>query len=196
LLSVCATPSAYPPGQFDYYILSLSWSPQYCAGSNHGDDAQCERPYGFVVHGLWPQYEHGYPRDCRDRERVSEETIARMLPLMPSRGLIIHEWHTHGACSGLGAEAYFATVERAWSGVRIPSAYRSPSRDLTVDSSRVKRDFVGANPGLREASLAVECSGQYLREVRVCLSRELVPRGCGADVADECGGSTLLRGIR
>jgi len=157
---------------------------------------QCARPYGFVAHGLWPQNERGWPRDCRDPERVSEDTIARMLPLMPSRGLIIHEWHTHGACSGLGAEAYFNTVERAFRSVRIPEAYRSPDGMLTVDPVQLKRAFVGANAGLREADLAVECSGRYLREVRVCLDRGLGPRACGADVSDQCGGMAVLRPVR
>lgn len=191
-----ASASADPPGQFDYYLLSLSWSPQYCAGSRRDDDAQCARPYAFVVHGLWPQDERGYPRDCRARERVSEDTIGHMLPLMPSRGLVIHEWRTHGACSGLGAEDYFATVERAYRSIRIPAPYQAPDRYLTVSPAQLKRDFIAANPRLRESSLAVECSGHYLREMRVCLSRELQPRDCGADIADDCAGNATLRPVR
>jgi len=197
LALAASSASADQPGQFDYYILSLSWSPQYCASSNRGGyEAQCARPYGFVAHGLWPQNERGYPRDCRSDERVGDDTIARMLPLMPSRGLIIHEWHTHGACSGLGAEVYFSTVERAYRSVRIPDAYRSLDHYLTVDPQQLKRDFVGANPGLRESGLAVECSGHYLQEVRVCLTRELGPRACGADVEDRCGDTAVLRPVR
>jgi len=189
--------SADQPGQFDYYVLSLSWSPQYCASSNRGgDEPQCTRPYAFVAHGLWPQNERGYPSDCGSRERVGEDTIARMLPLMPSRGLIIHEWRTHGACSGLGADDYFDTVSRAYRSVRIPAAYGALDRYLTVDPQQLKRDFISANPGLRESGLAVECSGHYLREVRVCLGRDLSPRACGADVSDDCGSSTVLRPVR
>jgi len=164
-----STAAADQPGQFDYYVLSLSWSPQYCASSNHGgDEPQCTRPYAFVAHGLWPQNERGYPRDCGSRERVGEDTIARMLPLMPSRGLIIHEWRTYGALDHY----------------------------LTVDPQQLKHDFVSANPGLRESGLAVECSGHYLREVRVCLGRDLSPRACGADVSDDCGATAVLRPVR
>ena len=188
--------SADQPGRFDYYVLSLSWSPQYCAGSHRDDEPQCARPYAFVAHGLWPQNERGYPRDCRSRERVGDDTIGRMLPLMPSRGLIIHEWRTHGACSGLGADDYFDTVTRAYRSVRIPEAYRALDHYLTVDPQRLKRDFVGANPGLREEDLAVQCSGHYLQEVRVCLTRELGPRACGADVEDRCGDTAVLRPVR
>lgn len=188
--------TADQPGLFDYYVLSLSWSPQYCAGSHRDDGAQCSRPYAFVAHGLWPQNERGYPRDCGGRERVGDDTIERMLPLMPSRGLIIHEWRTHGACSGLGADDYFDTVTRAYRSVRIPEAYRALDHYLTVDPQRLKRDFVSANPGLREEGLAVKCSGHYLQEVRVCLTRELSPRACGADVEDRCGETAVLRPVR
>ncbi|WP_169740623.1 ribonuclease T2 family protein [Nevskia soli] len=191
-----STAHADQSGRFDYYLLSLSWSPQYCAGSHRDDGLQCSRPYAFVAHGLWPQNERGYPQDCGGRERVGDDTIARMLPLMPSRGLIIHEWRSHGACSGLGADDYFDTVTRAYRSVRIPETYRSLDHYLTVDPAQLKRDFVGANPGLREADLAVQCSGHYLQEVRVCLTRELSPRTCGSDVRDECGGSTVLRPVR
>ena len=196
ILAVTASAFADPPGQFDYYVLSLSWSPQYCAGSHRDDDEQCARPYAFVVHGLWPQNERGYPRDCGSNGRVSEDTIAHMLPLMPSRGLIIHEWRSHGACSGLEADDYFATVEKSYRSVRIPERYQAPDRYLTVSPALLKQDFVASNPGLRESGLAVQCSGHYLQEMRVCLSRQLQPRDCGADVEDRCRGDATLRPVR
>ena len=56
-------------GAFDFYVFSLSWSPSFCAsagergGVSKSQQIQCggERPYAFVVHGLWPQYEKGFP---------------------------------------------------------------------------------------------------------------------------------------
>lgn len=191
-----AAARADQPGRFDYYLLSLSWAPQYCAGSHHDDGQECARPYAFVVHGLWPQNERGYPRDCHAGERVGDATIAHMLPLMPSRGLVIHEWRSHGACTGLGAEDYFATVERAYRSIRVPAQYQAPDHYLTVSPAQLKRDFVAANPGLRESGIVVECSGHYLRELRVCLRRDLQPRDCGADIEDDCGGSATLRPLR
>jgi ribonuclease T2 len=127
---------------------------------------------------------------------VSDATIERMLPIMPSRGLVIHEWRTHGACSGLGAEDYFGTLEKAYRGVRIPPAYQAPDHYLSVAPAQLKQDFAAANPGLRAEDLAVQCSGHYLREVRVCLTRELSPRACGADVDDACEGNAVLRPVR
>ena len=59
------------PGEFDFYVLSLSWSPSFCAaaeerGNSGRSQAQCgERPFSFVVHGLWPQYDRGFPEYCK-----------------------------------------------------------------------------------------------------------------------------------
>jgi ribonuclease T2 len=195
-LSLAAAASADEPGRFDYYLLSLSWLPQYCAESHRGDEEQCSRPYGFVVHGLWPQYERGFPSDCPAHGRVDDATIGHMLPLMPSRGLVIHEWRSHGACSGLDARRYFATVERAFNGVRIPETYRAAERYQTVNVPQLRRDFAAANPGMPEAAVAVECAGHYLKEVRVCLDRQLAPRACGVDVETRCGATATLRPAR
>src|SRR5262249_40589503 len=54
------------PGQFDYYVLSLSWSPSFCeTATGNARRQQCgTRPFSFVVHGLWPQYERGFPESC------------------------------------------------------------------------------------------------------------------------------------
>src|ERR1700742_1117182 len=56
------------PGQFDFYVFSLSWSPSFCesGGGRGNSDEQCNRgrPFAFVVHGLWPQYERGFPENC------------------------------------------------------------------------------------------------------------------------------------
>ncbi len=199
LLVLVASACARGGAGFDYYLLSLSWSPEYCAHSQRGgDEPQCRRAFGFVAHGLWPQNEHGYPHDCPSGGWVSEATIDRMLPIMPSRGLVIHEWRTHGACSGLPADAYFDQVGQAFGSIRIPAAYQSPRLPLQVSRLAVKRAFVDANPGLAAEDLALECGGGELREVRVCLTRQLKPRACGGDVRDRCDGDdeVLIRPLR
>jgi ribonuclease T2 len=187
---------ADPPGRFDYYVLSLSWSPQFCASGDHDDQTQCARPYAFVAHGLWPQNEHGYPRGCDSRERVSDDTIDHMLPIMPSRGLVIHEWHSHGACSGLGPDDYFATVERAYRSIKIPQKYQAPQGYVSVGVDELKNDFAAANPGLKPEDMALQCSGHYLQEVRICLTRELGERACSSDLRDRCGDTAVLRPVR
>ena len=140
LILLCACFSAADaPSRFDYYVLSLSWSPQYCARAL-GHEPQCARPNAFVVHGLWPQYERGYPSDCRTNARVAEATIERMLPIMPSRRLVIHEWRAHGSCSGSSPHAYFADVERDYRSSRVSDTRWTQARACSTDM----RDRCGA----------------------------------------------------
>lgn len=174
-------PAAAASG-FAFFVLSLSWSPSYCEAE--GEDAnrqQCAsgRPYAFVVHGLWPQYETGYPEFCATAEpTVAEATLRGLHDLMPSAGLIRHQWKKHGSCSGLSQADYFATLRAARGRVTIPAPYRRLDAYRTVDPDSVERDFVAANDGLAQDGVAVTCDRRYLREVRICLTRDLVFRPC------------------
>ena len=142
-------------GQFDYYALVLSWSPTYCAEKGDSDRMQCNRSdgrrYSFVLHGLWPQYERGYPSECQLPRRpfVPEPVIDSMLDIMPSRGLVIHEYRTHGTCSGLDPERYFSTAHRLFDSIKIPERFRNPIQSQTVSPSDVRNEFLRANPAFR-----------------------------------------------
>jgi ribonuclease T2 len=173
------------PGEFDFYVLSLSWSPSFCeAGSERGSrrepDQQCgERPYAFVVHGLWPQYERGFPEFCQvPAPRLDRTIVGTMLDVMPAPRLVYHEWDRHGTCSGLSARAYFDTVRKARAVVKIPTEYMEVKAPLTVTPDEVEEAFVKANPGMTRAAIAVGCDNRRLREVRICLSKELRFRDC------------------
>jgi ribonuclease T2 len=183
------------PGQFDYYVLSLTWSPQYCA-DNGGDrdQRQCgaQRHYAFVLHGLWPQDERGLPQSCAAGGTLPRSLVDRMLDVMPSPSLVRHEWATHGTCSGLAAEPYFAAARRAFESVRIPDRFRAPVREVYVSPRTVGTEFVDANPSLPPAGIAVLCSGRYLREVRICLDRHLRSRPCGRDIRSRCRGHEVI----
>ena len=173
-------------GRFDYYLLSLSWSPQFCATEASDDDPQCGRLYGFVVHGLWPQNERGYPRDCGRGEYLEDSLIHRMLPVMPSKKLIIHEWKAHGVCSGLSSRGYFGLVEQVRAKLVIPEVYRTTGLALTRTIPELKQEFIAANPGLKPNHMSLQCAGNYLKEVRICFNRDLQPRACGSDLRDTC----------
>lgn len=173
------------PGQFDYYVLALSWSPSWCARAKERapdrvPQTQCGgRPFAFVVHGLWPQHEHGYPSYCqRPAPRVDDTVIKDMLDLMPSRDLVIHQWRRHGTCSGLDPQAYFAAVRKARAAVTVPSDYRILADQVSVAPAAVADAFIQANPGLSRAALAVTCDRTRLTEVRVCLTRDFAFRAC------------------
>jgi ribonuclease T2 len=173
------------PGEFDFYVLSLSWSPSFCeeaAERNPGraPQQQCgERPYAFVVHGLWPQYEKGFPEYCQvPAPRLPRGLVSAMLDLMPSPRLIYHEWDKHGVCSGHSASRYFESVRKARAAVKIPDQYIELSAPLTVTPQEVEDAFVKANPSLPAAGIAVGCSDRRLREVRMCMTKEFGFREC------------------
>lgn len=188
----CAPPvgAGETAGDFDYYILSLSWSPTFCAltGDARGED-QCDRrhDFGFTLHGLWPQHETGWPSDCRTgaRDATRAETRA-MADIMGSAGLAWHEWKTHGRCSGLSAGDYFATSRRAYEKVALPEVFRTLRKDVTLPASVVEEAFVKANPGLEASMITITCEAGRIDEARICLTRELVFRPCGSDAARDC----------
>jgi ribonuclease T2 len=183
------------PGRFDFYLLSLSWSPSFCeTASQAARGEQCgARPYSFVVHGLWPQYERGFPKDCQvPAPRLDHRIVDEMLDLMPARRLVYHEWDAHGTCSGLGQRAYFDTVRKARAGVKIPAQFDNPQAPLTVAPGEVVDAFVKANPGLAPAAIMIDCDRTRLREVRICMTRELAFRECGADKGRVCRSDSLV----
>ncbi|MGH6790499.1 MAG: ribonuclease T2 family protein [Pseudolabrys sp.] len=177
------------PGQFDFYVLALSWSPSFCASereraSGRTPDQQCgSRPYAFVVHGLWPQYEKGYPSYCQvPAPRLDRSTVSSALELMPSPHLVFHEWDRHGTCSGMNARDYFDAVRKARAAVKIPDEFVALTAARTVTPDAVEDAFVKANPGLSRAGFAVSCDNTRLREIRVCLGKDFGFRDC-AEVA-------------
>jgi ribonuclease T2 len=170
-------------GQFDFYVLALSWSPSFCeATSERGRDggAQCGlRPYSFVVHGLWPQYEKGFPEFCQvPAPRLDRNIVSSMLDLMPAPRLIFNEWDKHGTCSGLSARAYFDTIRKARAVIKIPQEYLDLKAPRTVTPDEVETAFVKANPGLKPTAIAVTCDSRRLSEVRLCVNKDFSFRDC------------------
>lgn len=184
------------PGEFDFYVLALSWSPSFCdaAGDRANRQAECgERPYSFVVHGFWPQYERGFPEYCQQpAPRLDRNIVSSMLDLMPAPRLIFNEWDRHGTCSGLSPNAYFENVRKARAAVKIPDAYIAPSAALTVTPDEVEEAFVQANPGLSRDGIAVTCRSRRLGEVRICLGKDLRFRACPDIDARACRRDELV----
>ncbi|ERF83207.1 ribonuclease T2 [Bradyrhizobium viridifuturi] len=174
------------PGEFDFYVLSLSWSPSFCeaaserGNNSRGTQAQCGgRPYSFVVHGLWPQYERGFPEYCqRPSPRLARNIMTSMLDLMPAPGLIYNEWDKHGTCSGLGERGYFEAIRKARATVKIPEEFLQLSEPKTIAPDELETAFIKANPGLSNSAISVTCASNRLSEVRICLSKDLQFRAC------------------
>lgn len=173
------------PGRFDFYVLALSWSPSFCEASRERNGGQTNqqqcgpRPYSFVVHGLWPQYERGFPRECQvPAPRLNRNIVNSMLDLMPSPRLVFNQWDRHGTCSGLNSQQYFDLVRKARETVKIPDQFHDLSGYKMVTPDEVEQAFVDANPGLPRAGIAVTCDTRRLSEVRICMSKDLQFRDC------------------
>lgn len=173
------------PGAFDFYVLALSWSPSFCetaaerGNSGRSQQIQCGRPYAFVVHGLWPQYERGFPEYCqRPSPRLDRNIVSSMLDVMPAPGLIFNQWDKHGTCSGLGARAYFEGIRKARAAIKIPEQFLDLSEPKTIAPSEIEEAFVKANPGLSNSAISVVCTSRRLSEVRICMNKDMQFRDC------------------
>lgn len=179
--SVAAGERGAAPGIFDFYVLSLSWSPSYCAAEGgEANTEQCERAFAFVVHGLWPEYEQDYPEFCPSSQpdRVPKELAEAYRDIVPSAGLMGHQWRKHGSCSGLSQSDYFALLRKARQRVTVPAGLSHIEAPRMISPEDVERQFVAANPGLAPAGIAVTCDRRFLREVRICMTRGLQFRAC------------------
>ncbi|MEP6883821.1 MAG: ribonuclease T2 [Gammaproteobacteria bacterium] len=172
-------------GDFAYYLLSLSWSPAFCLSSPNAKECNGPRRYGFIVHGLWPQNEQGWPEHCDMHRQVPDEVVQAVADVMPARELVYHEWSAHGTCSGLEPAAYFELLRRAYASVTIPRELLRPAQASEQSPAVIADAFLRANPRIPLQSVVVTCTGQEvprLREVHICLRRDLTPRSCTADV--------------
>ncbi len=127
-------------GEFDYYVLSPSWSPTFSAleGEARGNP-QCDRALGWVLHGLWPQFDQGWPSFCRSTERnPTRADTAAMADIMGSSGSAWHRWKKHGRCSGLSADDYFAPARLAFDTVTRPAVLRKLGRPVEVPAEVIE----------------------------------------------------------
>jgi ribonuclease T2 len=181
-------------------VLALSWSPTFCASAEAEDEAaQCRRgpAFGFIVHGLWPQYRTSRPQFCPHPDRwVPERMISSMLPLMPSKRLVIHQWRKHGTCSGLAMDDYFGLMKRLFANLSIPARYRSPPAAVAASPDEIRSDFIAANPGLEPSMIAIACRRgnrrATLSEVRICFSPAGEFAQCSPRRRTDCQAETLV----
>ena len=188
-------------GEFDYYVLSLSWSPAWCALD--GDDrgaAQCaaQAGRGWILHGLWPQYHRGWPSHCRGTRRPPSRALtAGMADVMGSSSLAWYQWKKHGTCTGLSAPDYYALARQAFARVTRPAVFRKLDRPVRVAPVLIEQAFLKANPGWKPDMLTITCRAGRIQEARLCLSKGLEPVPCGRDVVTDCRlGSALLDPVR
>ena len=177
-------------GDFDYYVMALSWSANWCAleGDARGED-QClpGKRLTFTLHGLWPQFETGWPEYCQTTARdPSRSQSAAMADIMGGAGLAWYQWKKHGRCAGLSAEDYFTTARKAFASVKEPDIFAKINKTLRVPAAVVEEAFLAANPGLSNDMITITCKAGMIQEVRLCLTKDMEPRRCAAGTIRDC----------
>jgi len=186
-------------GDFDYYVLALSWSPNWCALEGDARDAeQCGEDFGWIVHGLWPQYEDGWPAYCPTVERSPSRSVTgAQADVFGAGGAAWYQWKKHGVCSGLAADDYYALAREAYARVNRPEVLRKLDRAVRLPAKVIEDAFLQANPDWSADMVTITCKSGHIQEARICLTRSLEPRKCGEDVVRDCTMSdALLQPIR
>ena len=177
-------------GEFDYYVMALSWSPNWCEREGDARDSpQCDpaKDFGWVLHGLWPQYERGWPQDCFSPHQPPSRAMTRdMADIMGTSGLAWYQWNKHGSCSGLSPAEYYDLARAAYDSVVRPEVFRRLPDAVRLPAALIEEAFIADNPKIMPDGLTVTCRDGYIQEARICLSRDLEFRECGADVVRDC----------
>ena len=168
-------PHARAAGPFDFYLLNLSWSPEFC--QTHPTAAECASHPAFVLHGLWPQNNDGtYPHNCSTAPGPADPS--QYSDIYPDQSLLAHEWTTHGTCSGLSPDDYFTLARKAFRAVVVPSALARLTVQTSMPPDQILALFRASNPHIPLASLALSCGNNYLTAVEECVDKTLQPIAC------------------
>jgi ribonuclease T2 len=160
---------------FDFYLLTLSWSPEYCA-TNPGSQ-ECAGHPGFVVHGLWPQNDNGtYPQNCGSRPGPTSDAVWQ--GVLPTQALAVHEWLTHGVCTPYDADTYFGLIRKAFGEVQIPPAFTNTTQQTMEPPASIIAQFASINTGFPPGGIAVSCGNNRLTAMQFCLDKNLNPIAC------------------
>ena len=168
-------PQPRAAAQFDFYLLNLSWSPEYC--HSHPTAAECAQHSTLVLHGLWPQNNDGtYPHNCSNAPGPANSSQYR--DIYPDPSLLQHEWTTHGTCSGLSPDDYFSAARKAFRSVTIPPRLANLRSQISMSPDQILGLFTASNPQIPQSALALSCGNNYLTAVEVCLDKSLQPEAC------------------
>lgn len=173
------------PGKYDFYLLNLSWSPEFCdtlktltpAEQAARTSTECSAPHAFVVHGLWPEnFDGTYPASCSTRP--GPRKWSRYLDMTPDVDLLKHEWFKHGTCTTLSPDAFFSTERQAYTSVVVPHAFKHVSQALMLAPEAILTMFHKSNPSFPKGSFALACDNNRLTAVEACFSRGVQPIAC------------------
>ena len=166
-----------------YYMLALSWSPEWCRThpGSRADALQCGgNRFRFVLHGLWPNgSRRTHPGYCAPAPAIPFEVLRKHLCMTPSPSLMQHEWAAHGTCGWRDSGAYFDQAAALWNSLRLPSLEDDRTRPRTAGELRAA--FARANPGLPRSAVFVDLDNRRrLTEARICYDLRFRPAACPA----------------
>jgi ribonuclease T2 len=163
------------PGHFDFYLMNLSWSPEFC--SIQGTSPECAAHPGFILHGLWTQNNDGtYPVFCS--EEPAPANLAQNLDITPDLALLHHEWDKHGTCSGVGPQRFFAMERQAFHALKIPPQFEHIDHEISLTPNAILTLFAQANPEFPQGSILLSCGRNHLTAIEACFSKDLKPIVC------------------
>lgn len=185
---VIKTPDAVKQAATDYYMLALSWSPQFCstsAGNSAANRFQCrQNSFGIVVHGLWPQSSSAqgtrdHPRNCKPTTPIGAGTLREHLCTVPGVQLQQDEWAKHGTCAFDSPENYLGMIEKLMAGLQVPDLQAlAQAKGNSLKAGDVTGAFISGNPGLASSHVQLQLSGRNLQEVHVCYDLTFKFRKC------------------
>ena len=166
---------SHSPAKFDFYLLNLSWSPEFCL-THHGNK-QCALHSTFVLHGLWPQNNDGtWPQNCSNAPGPANP--AQYSDIYPDVSLLQHEWSKHGTCSGLSPDAYFSAARRAFQSIKVPPRLAGLTSPVSMKPEEILSLFTESDPQIPRPAAALSCGNNDLTAFEVCLDKNFAPVAC------------------
>jgi ribonuclease T2 len=164
-----------PAAQFDFYLLNLSWSPEFCL--THPGARECAAHPAFVLHGLWPQNNDGtWPHNCSSAPGPANPS--KYSDIYPDPSLLQHEWATHGTCSGLSPDAYFSAARKAFRSVKTPRSLAGLKAQTSMTPAQILSLFTASDPQIPQPAMALSCGNNNLTAFEVCLDKNFSPIAC------------------
>jgi len=163
------------PGKFDFYLMNLSWSPEFC--SIQGTSPECAAKPGFILHGLWAQNNDGsYPVFCSEEHGPAKPS--ENLDLTPDLSLLDHEWAKHGTCAAVGPQRFFTMEREAYHSLKIPAEFTHVDHEISLTPDKILGLFYEANPTFPQGSILLSCGRNHLTAIEACFSKDLKPLVC------------------
>jgi ribonuclease T2 len=174
--SLCHAQQKGEPDKFDFYMMNLAWSPEFCSIAD--TSPQCKAPRdGFVLHGLWAQNNDGtYPVFCSERPGPVHPEVN--LDLTPDLALLKHEWAKHGTCTKLSPEAFFASERKAYHSLLVPRMFMRIDHEIQMKPQEILDLFGKINPGFPPGSILLSCGNNRLTAIEACVGKDLKPLVC------------------